>query len=55
MYYILENRIVLLIVKKKEDGVLNEIFKIIFELWLMYDVVNEFKCFLIEILGEGLM
>lgn len=55
MYYISENRTVLSIVKKKEDGASNEILKIISEPWSMHDVVNEFKCFLTEILGEGLM
>lgn len=50
-----ENRTVLSIVKKQEDGSSIEILKIISEPWSMLDLVNEFECFLIEILGEELI
>lgn len=43
------------IVKKQEDGSSIEILKIISEPWSMLDLVNEFECFLIEILGEELI
>lgn len=40
------------IVKKQEDGSSIEILKIISEPWSILDLVNEFECFLIEILGK---
>lgn len=54
IYCISENRTVLSIVKKQEDGSSIEILKIISEPWSILDLVNEFDCFLIEMLGEEL-